>query len=64
MVDTDDVTNADIMVLASNEFKSPGTGLNNTLPNSAGAKLNATLAGRAYIKFLETQIRFSTVESI
>ena len=64
VVDTDDVVAADVMVLASNEFKSPGTGLNAALPNSAGAKLNATAAGRVYVKFLETQIRFSTVESI
>jgi hypothetical protein len=64
VVDSDDATNADVMVLASNEFKSPGSGLNNVLPNSAGAKLNATAAGRVYVKFLESQIRFSAVEAI
>lgn len=63
-VDTDDAAAADVMVLASNEFKSPGSGLNAAQPNSAGAKLNATAGGRAYVKFLETQIRFSTIEAI
>lgn len=63
VVDQDDVVAADLMVLASNEFKSPGTGLNSALPNSAGAKLNASAGGRVYVKFLETQIAFSNVES-
>lgn len=62
VVDQDDVTNADLMVLASNEFKSPGSGLSNALPNSSGAALNATIGGRVFVKFLETQIQFSNVE--